>query len=241
MNVITCRHYEELSEKTAAIIAETVKQKPDAVLGLATGGTPEGVYKELVRMHRSEDLSFRNVTTINLDEYAGLSPEDKNSYHYYMNTHFFAHIDSRKDRRFLPDGRADDLDAECGRYDRLIQTLGGADIQLLGIGHNGHIGFNEPGTPFESRTHVVELNEETRQANARYFPSIDQVPVKALTMGIGTILSGKRILIMASGKSKAQAVKQLLDGRISEAFPASALHAHPDVTVLIDEKAAGGD
>ncbi|KXZ17231.1 glucosamine-6-phosphate deaminase [Bacillus nakamurai] len=239
MNVIKCRNYEELSQKAAAIIAETVKQKPDAVLGLATGGTPEGVYKELVRMHRTEGLSFQNVSTINLDEYAGLSPEDKNSYHYYMNTHLFAHIDSRKDRHFLPDGQADDLDAECERYDRLAASLGGTDIQLLGIGHNGHIGFNEPGTPFQSRTHVVELDEETRQANARYFSSIDQVPKKAVTMGIETILSGKRILIMASGKSKAQAVKQLLDGRISESFPASALHLHPDVTVLIDEEAAG--
>ncbi|MBY8911530.1 glucosamine-6-phosphate deaminase [Bacillus sp. YC2] len=239
MNVIKCRNYEELSQKAAAIIAETMKQKPDAVLGLATGGTPEGVYKELVRMHRTEGLSFQNVSTINLDEYAGLSPEDKNSYHYYMNTHLFAHIDSRKDRHFLPDGRANDLEAECERYDRLAESLGGADIQLLGIGHNGHIGFNEPGTPFQSRTHVVELDEETRQANARYFPSIDQVPKKAVTMGIETILSGKRLLIMASGKSKAQAVKQLLDGNISESFPASALHLHPDVTVLIDEEAAG--
>ncbi|ATO27460.1 glucosamine-6-phosphate deaminase [Bacillus atrophaeus] len=238
MNIFECDYYEDLSKKAADIIAETVRQKPDAVLGLATGGTPEGVYRELVRLHKTEGLSFKNITTINLDEYAGISSEDPNSYHHYMNTHLFQHIDSEKTRHFLPDGKAEDVEAECERYDRLIDSLGGADIQLLGIGQNGHIGFNEPGTSFKSRTHSVELDEQTRQANARYFPSIDDVPKKAITMGIETILSSKRIVLIASGKSKAAAVKTLLDGKISEECPASALHLHPHVSVLIDKEAA---
>ncbi|MBY4602519.1 MULTISPECIES: glucosamine-6-phosphate deaminase [Bacillus] len=238
MKVMECQTYEELSQKAARIAADTIKEKSDAVLGLATGGTPEGTYRELIRLHQTENLSFKNVTTVNLDEYAGLSSDDPNSYHFYMKNRFFQHIDSLPSRHFIPNGNADDLEAECRRYEQVVESLGGTDIQLLGIGRNGHIGFNEPGTPFKSRTHVVTLNEQTRQANARYFPSIDSVPKKALTMGIQTILSSKRILLLISGKSKAEAVKKLLEGDISEDFPASALHLHSDVTVLIDREAA---
>ncbi|WEY93840.1 glucosamine-6-phosphate deaminase [Bacillus subtilis] len=238
MKVMECQTYEELSQKAARITADTIKEKPDAVLGLATGGTPEGTYRELIRLHQTENLSFQNVTTVNLDEYAGLSSDDPNSYHFYMNDRFFQHIDSKPSRHFIPNGNADDLEAECRRYEQLADSLGGTDIQLLGIGRNGHIGFNEPGTSFKSRTHVVTLNEQTRQANARYFPSIDSVPKKALTMGIQTILSSKRILLLISGKSKAEAVRKLLEGNISEDFPASALHLHSNVTVLIDREAA---
>ncbi|MGG1246466.1 glucosamine-6-phosphate deaminase [Bacillus spizizenii] len=237
MKVMECRTYEELSKQAARIVADTIKEKPDAVLGLATGGTPEGTYRELIRLHQTENLSFQNVTTVNLDEYAGLSSNDPNSYHFYMNHLFFQHIDIQPSRYFIPNGNADDLDAECRRYEQVIESLGGTDIQLLGIGRNGHIGFNEPGTPFKSRTHVVTLNEQTRQANARYFPSIDSVPKQALTMGIQSILSSKRILLLISGRSKAEAVKKLLEGDISEDFPASALHLHSDVTVLIDREA----
>lgn len=238
MKVMECQTYEELSQKAARIAADTIKEKSDAVLGLATGGTPEGTYRELIRLHQTENLSFKNVTTVNLDEYAGLSSDDPNSYHFYMKNRFFQHIDSLPSQHFIPNGNADDLEAECRRYEQVVESLGGTDIQLLGIGRNGHIGFNEPGTPFKSRTHVVTLNEQTRQANARYFPSIDSVPKKALTMGIQTILSSKRILLLISGKSKAEAVKKLLEGDISEDFPASALHLHSDVTVLIDREAA---
>ncbi|KAF1680630.1 MULTISPECIES: glucosamine-6-phosphate deaminase [Bacillus] len=238
MKVMEVQTYEELSQKASSIVADIIRKKPDAVLGLATGGTPEGMYRELIRLHQTENLSFRNVTTVNLDEYAGLSSDDPNSYHYYMKSRFFQHIDSKPSRHFIPNGQADNLEAECRRYEQIVEALGGTDIQLLGIGRNGHIGFNEPGTPFKSQTHVVTLNEQTRQANARYFPSIDSVPKKALTMGIQTILSSKRILLLISGKSKAEAVKQLLEGDINEDFPASALHLHSDVTVLVDREAA---
>ncbi|WP_456279762.1 glucosamine-6-phosphate deaminase [Bacillus sp. K7] len=238
MKVMECQTYEELSQTAARIVGDTIKKNSGAVLGLATGGTPEGTYRELIRLHQTENLSFQNVTTVNLDEYAGLSSDDPNSYHYYMNHRFFQHIDSQPSQHFIPNGHADDLESECRRYEQLVKSLGGTDIQLLGIGRNGHIGFNEPGTPFESRTHIVTLNEQTRQANARYFSSIDSVPTKALTMGIQTILSSKRILLLVSGKSKAEAAKKLLEGDISEDFPASALHLHSDVTVLIDREAA---
>ncbi|MCY7916054.1 glucosamine-6-phosphate deaminase [Bacillus vallismortis] len=238
MKVMECQTYEELSQTAARIVGDTIKKNPCAVLGLATGGTPEGTYRELIRLHQTENLSFQNVTTVNLDEYAGLSSDDPNSYHYYMNHRFFQHIDSQPSRHFIPNGHAVDLESECRRYEQLVKSLGGTDIQLLGIGRNGHIGFNEPGTPFQSRTHIVTLNEQTRQANARYFSSIDSVPTKALTMGIQTILTSKRILLLISGKSKAEAAKKLLEGDISEDFPASALHLHSDVTVLIDREAA---
>ncbi|MCI3984743.1 glucosamine-6-phosphate deaminase [Bacillus vallismortis] len=238
MKVMECQTYEELSQTAARIIGDTIKKNSGAVLGLATGGTPEGTYCELIRLHQTENLSFQNVTTVNLDEYAGLSSDDPNSYHYYMNHRFFQHIDSQPSQHFIPNGHAVDLESECRRYEQLVKSLGGTDIQLLGIGRNGHIGFNEPGTPFQSRTHIVTLNEQTRQANARYFSSIDSVPTKALTMGIQTILTSKRILLLISGKSKAEAAKKLLEGDISEDFPASALHLHSDVTVLIDREAA---
>lgn len=202
MKVIECQSYEALSQKAAGIVAETVREKPDAVLGLATGGTPEGTYRELIRLHQTENLSFQNITTINLDEYAGLSGDDPNSYHCYMNDRFFQHIDSQPSRHFIPDGNAGDLEAECKRYEQLIESLGGADIQLLGIGRNGHIGFNEPGTSFQSRTHVVALNEQTRQANARYFPSIDSVPKKPLQWGFKRFSQASRFFCLSPAQAK---------------------------------------
>jgi len=238
MKVIRVKDYQELGKKAAAIIIEHVKAKPDAVLGLATGSTPQTTYRELIREHKENGTSYRQVTTVNLDEYIGLSPEDPNSYHYFMKKELFEAIDITKENTHLPNGEAADLEAECRRYDDLIRSVGGIDLQLLGIGRNGHIGFNEPGTSFQTRTHVVELAEDTRKANARFFPSLDAVPTSAITMGIQNILESKRILLLASGPAKAEAMARLLNQReITEAFPASCLHLHDDVTVIADEAA----
>ena len=202
MNIIEFADKDQLG-KAAALIARTIASKPDAVLGLATGGTPIDTYK-LIQLHQAKQLSFKQTRTVNLDEYAGLHPDDENSYMTYMKRHLFDHIDLPSDQYFLPNGAASHLEEECLRYDQLIEDLGGIDLQLLGIGQNGHIGFNEPGTSFDSKTHVVHLDENTRQANARYFSSIDEVPTHAITMGIASILSSKKILLLASGKSKAK-------------------------------------
>lgn len=237
MNIIEFESKDQLGKEAAAIIARTIAAKPDAVLGLATGGTPIETYKELIQLHQAHQLSFKQTKTINLDEYAGLNPEHENSYMTYMKLHLFDHIDLPHDQYFLPNGNAAHLEKECLRYDQLIEDVGGIDLQLLGIGQNGHIGFNEPGTPFNSKTHVVQLDENTRQANARYFSSIDEVPTHAITMGIASILSSKKILLLASGKSKAKVIQYLEQAEIHPDFPASALKLHEDVTVLIDREA----
>ncbi|XYQ03619.1 glucosamine-6-phosphate deaminase [Bacillus safensis] len=237
MNIIEFESKDQLGKEAAAIIARTIATKPDAVLGLATGGTPIETYKELIQLHQARQLSFKQTKTINLDEYAGLDPEHENSYMTYMKRHLFDHIDLPQDQYFLPNGNAAHLEKECLRYDQLIEDVGGIDLQLLGIGQNGHIGFNEPGTPFNSKTHVVQLDENTRQANARYFSSIDEVPTHAITMGIASILSSKKILLLASGKSKAKVIQYLEQAEIHPDFPASALKLHEDVTVLIDRDA----
>lgn len=237
MNIIEFESKDQLGKEAAAIIARTIAAKPDAVLGLATGGTPIETYKELIQLHQAHQLSFKQTKTINLDEYAGLDPEHENSYMTYMKRHLFDHIDLPQDQYFLPNGNAAHLEKECLRYDQLIEDVGGIDLQLLGIGQNGHIGFNEPGTPFNSKTHVVQLDENTRQANARYFSSIDEVPTHAITMGIASILSSKKILLLASGKSKAKVIQYLEQAEIHPDFPASALKLHEDVTVLIDRDA----
>ncbi|KAB3542108.1 glucosamine-6-phosphate deaminase [Bacillus safensis] len=237
MNIIEFESKDQLGKEAAAIIARTIAAKPDAVLGLATGGTPIETYKELIQLHQAHQLSFKQTKTINLDEYAGLDLEHENSYMTYMKRHLFDHIDLPQDQYFLPNGNAAHLEKECLRYDQLIEAVGGIDLQLLGIGQNGHIGFNEPGTPFNSKTHVVQLDENTRQANARYFSSIDEVPTHAITMGIASILSSKKILLLASGKSKAKVIQYLEQAEIHPDFPASALKLHEDVTVLIDREA----
>lgn len=237
MNIIEFESKDQLGKEAAAIIARTIAAKPDAVLGLATGGTPIETYKELIQLHQAHQLSFKQTKTINLDEYAGLNPEHENSYMTYMKRHLFDHIDLPLDQYFLPNGNAAHLEKECLRYDQLIEDVGGIDLQLLGIGQNGHIGFNEPGTPFNSKTHVVQLDENTRQANARYFSSIDEVPTHAITMGIASILSSKKILLLASGKSKAKVIQYLEQAEIHPDFPASALKLHEDVTILIDREA----
>ncbi|MFK4007409.1 MULTISPECIES: glucosamine-6-phosphate deaminase [Bacillus] len=237
MNILEFESKEQLGKEAAAIIAHAIAAKPDAVLGLATGGTPIDTYKELIKLHQAHQLSFKQTKTINLDEYAGLDPEHENSYMTYMKRHLFDYIDLPQSQYFLPNGNAAHLEKECLRYDQLIEDVGGIDLQLLGIGQNGHIGFNEPGTPFNSKTHVVQLDENTRQANARYFSSIDEVPTHAITMGIASILSSKKILLLASGKSKAKVIQYLEQAEIHPDFPASALKLHEDVTVLIDREA----
>ncbi|MFC7393401.1 glucosamine-6-phosphate deaminase [Scopulibacillus cellulosilyticus] len=238
MNIIPAENYNDLSQKAAKFIIEFVQSKPDAVLGLATGGTPEGTYKYMVEDFNHNKTSYQNVRTVNLDEYVGLPVENPNSYHAYMYNHLFKHIDVPEGGCHIPNGMAEDLDAECKRYDQLISSLGGVDLQLLGIGHNGHIGFNEPGTSFEKRTHTVELTRTTRRANARYFDSLDEVPTHALTMGIKAIMESRQILLIASGKDKAEAMRRLIkEENISEDFPASSLQAHSHVTIIADREA----
>jgi len=188
MRVVKVANYEEMSQKAADCIIRQVKEKPDSVLGLATGGTVTGTYQLLAKDHQKNGTSYRQILTVNLDEYIGISSEHEQSYHFYMKKRLFDHIQIPPENTYLPDGQAEDLEEECKRYDERIESLGGIDLQLLGIGVNGHIGFNEPGTPFDSKTHIVELSESTRKANARFFNTLEEVPKKAITMGIETIM-----------------------------------------------------
>jgi glucosamine-6-phosphate deaminase len=238
MKLVEVKNKEELGIKAAALISGFVRRKPDAVLGLATGGTPVETYRHLVEDHHANRTSYQKIRTVNLDEYVGLGTANSNSYHSYMEEHLFRFIDLPAAQHHIPDGQASDLDRACRDYDRLIDQLGGIDLQLLGIGRNGHIGFNEPGSSFSIGTHVVHLTESTRAANARYFSHPEDVPDRAITMGIGTILKSRRVLLIASGKSKAEAMKRLLQSvKPENDFPASALVSHPDVTVIADEEA----
>lgn len=237
MNIIKVKNYEEMSEKAAAFISETVRRKPNAVLGMATGGTAVGTYQCLIQDFNEHNTSYKQAYTVNLDEYVGMDPNHEQSYHTYMDNHFFQHIDLPKEHQHIPNGKALDLEAECKRYEEAIEALGGVDLQLLGIGHNGHIGFNEPGTSFDSKTQVVKLAESTRNANARYFDHMDEVPTHAITMGIATILKSKKILLLVSGKEKAEILYKLLTSDVTESIPATALKTHPNVTVIADKEA----
>ncbi|WP_010532108.1 glucosamine-6-phosphate deaminase [Lentibacillus jeotgali] len=237
MDIIRVKDYVEMSERACEIMRNQIKQFDSSVLGLATGSTPEGLYHQLIGEYKKGNMSFANVTTFNLDEYVGLATDDPNSYRYYMNEKLFSHIDLPDEQTYLPNGVADDLEKECRDYEALIKGAGYIDLQVLGLGLNGHIGFNEPGTPVDSRTHVVDLDESTREANARFFNSPDDVPKKALTMGIGSIMESKRIVLLVSGEKKADAVKQLVRGEITEEFPASILQQHDNATLIADEEA----
>ncbi|WP_409299373.1 glucosamine-6-phosphate deaminase [Peribacillus sp. SCS-26] len=237
MRLIKADNYEEMSRLAAKEVIGLVKENPEAVLGLATGSTPVGLYEELVNDHKSNGTSYKWVRTVNLDEYAGISQDDSNSYYTFMRSHLFSHIDIDEKNTHIPNGEAESLPEECRRYEELIESLGGVDLQVLGIGVNGHIGFNEPGTSFDSGVHVEQLDQSTRKANSRFFDSLDAVPEEALTMGIGNILKSRKILLLASGSSKAEAIKQLLEGSVSEAFPASVLKNHSDVTLIADRDA----
>jgi len=226
----------ELDAFAAQFFIDTVKQKPNTTLGLATGSTPVGIYKQLVEQYQQGAVSFADVTSFNLDEYVGLSASNEQSYAYFMKQHLFDHIDLPADRTFLPNGMAADLNVECERYDHMLgeQPI---DVQLLGIGHNGHIGFNEPEESLQGGTHIVELKAETRDANARFFDSMDEVPSKAITMGVGSILKARTVMLVAKGADKADIVKQALQGPITTQCPASLLQTHANVLVLLDREA----
>ncbi len=237
MQIIKAKDYSEMSRRAAQIISAQILMKPDCVLGLATGSTPVGAYKQLAEWYSQGELDFSAVTTINLDEYKGLSRDNDQSYYYFMNEHLFSKVNIDKNRTFLPDGTEADSETACRKYNEIIHATGGADLQLLGIGHNGHIGFNEPGDCFEKETHCVTLSERTIQANTRFFASEKDVPRQAYTMGIQTILSARKILLAASGEDKADAVKAAFYGPVTPKVPASILQFHPDVVLVADEAA----
>ena len=226
-----------MSRKAANIIASQVVLKPDCVLGLATGSTPIGAYKNLVEKYEQGDLDFSQVTTVNLDEYKGLPRENDQSYYYFMHDNLFDHVNVKPENTHLPDGTKEDANEECARYEELIRSLGGQDLQLLGLGHNGHIGFNEPDTVFEKTTHCVDLQESTIEANKRFFASADDVPKQAYTMGIGTIMQAKKILVVVSGEDKADTVAKAFFGPVTPEVPASILQFHKDVILVADEAA----
>ena len=237
MRIIKARDYEDVSRKAANIIFSVMTEKPDCVLGLATGSSPVGIYKELVRYYQEGDLDFSRVTTVNLDEYRGLDREDPQSYAYYMRENLFSHVNIRTEKTFLPDGTEEDSQKACEGYDQILSQAGQQDIQLLGIGHDGHIGFNEPADHFPKGAHCVDLAESTIEANARFFESRDQVPTQAYTMGIQSIMSAKQILMVANGKGKAQILKQAFQGPVTPQVPASILQLHPQVILVADEEA----
>jgi glucosamine-6-phosphate deaminase len=229
--------YEAMSMAVAYVVAGKLEVEPSSVLMLPTGITPLGMYSRLVEMHRSEGLSFANATFFNLDEYLGLAPDHRASYHVYMKENFYGLIDANPARVFVPDGAAPDPEAECERYEAAIREAGGIDVCVLGIGHNGHIGFNEPGAPFGSRTRVVELSESTRKVNASDFEA-DRAPERAITVGMATIFGSKSVLLLASGTNKAGAVAAAVEDHVSESTPASMLRSHPNTVLFLDEAAA---
>ena len=237
MKIIKTKDYEHMSRVTANLLSAQVIMKPDCVLGLATGSTPVGAYKQLVQWFQKGDLDFSEVTSVNLDEYKGLSPEDDQSYRYFMNHNLFNHINIRKDHTFVPNGLEPDAEKACDDYNKIIHDLGGIDLQLLGLGNNGHIGFNEPSSSFEKETHCVDLTQSTIDANARFFSSLSEVPRQAYTMGIQTIMQAKKIVVAVSGQGKASIVKEAFFGPITPQVPASVLQLHSDVTVVGDEAA----
>ena len=230
MRLYRAKDYNDMSRKAAHIISAQVIMKPDCVLGLATGSTPIGTYKQLIEWYNNGDLDFAEVKTANLDEYKGLTRDNDQSYYYFMHENLFKHVN-------IPDGTEPDAAKECARYENVVHELGGVDLQLLGLGHNGHIGFNEPADEYPKETHIVDLQESTIEANKRFFASIDDVPRQAYTMGIGTIMSAKKILLVVSGEDKAAILREVICGPVTPRVPASILQLHPDVTIVADEAA----
>lgn len=237
MKIYKAKDYKDMSRKAANIISAQVIMKPNCVLGLATGSTPIGTYAQLVEWYNKGDLDFSEVTTVNLDEYKGLPRTNDQSYYYFMHQHLFDRVNIDPERTNVPNGMEPDAEKECGRYEELIRSLGGVDLQLLGLGHNGHIGFNEPGEAFEKETHCVDLTESTIEANKRFFASADDVPKQAYTMGIKTIMQEKKILIVVNGENKADIVERAFFGPVTPEVPASILQLHNDVTLVGDEAA----
>ncbi len=238
MRVIIRENYSELSKTAAGIIARQIRSKPTSVLGLATGSTPLGTYRELIRMHQEEGLDFSQVTTFNLDEYLGLPPDHPQSYHRFMWDNLFSKININPERVHIPNGLAGDLEAECNNYEAAIKQAGGIDLQLLGLGRDGHIGFNEPSSSLGSRTRIKTLTEETVRDNARFFEREEDVPRFAITMGVGTIMESRKILLLAAGQTKADAVKATIEGSVTAEFTASVLQLHPKVVMVVDEDAS---
>ncbi len=237
MRIYVTDDYNAMSRRVANILSAQVMLKPDCVLGLATGSTPVGAYQQLVEWYKMGDLDFSQVRSINLDEYVGLAPTHDQSYRYFMQSNLFDHVNILPENTNVPNGLSANAEEECRRYNEVIHTLGPIDLQLLGMGHNGHIGFNEPSDVFERETHVVDLTETTIQANARFFASADEVPRQAMTMGIQTIMQAKKVLVAVSGKDKAEIVKKAFTGPVTPQVPASILQMHPDV-ILVGDKAA---
>lgn len=237
MKIIRAKDYNDMSRKAANIISAQIIMKPHCVLGLATGSTPIGIYEQLVEWYKKGDLDFSEVTTLNLDEYKGIARENEQSYYFFMNEKLFSKVNINPERTFLPDGMEPDSGKACADYNMIIEEAGGVDLQLLGLGHNGHIGFNEPGMAFEAQTHCVNLTESTMKANQRFFASADEVPKQAYTMGIKTIMQAKKILVVVSGEDKAAIVKEAFLGTITPKIQASVLQLHNDVTLVADEAA----
>lgn len=240
MKFIVCNNYDEMSDIAAKAVAKAVKEKPDCTLGLATGSTPIGLYERLVEMYNSGELDFSNVKTFNLDEYYPISPENENSYRYFMTDNLFGKINVKEENIGFPCGNADDAVEECERYDKQIEESDGIDIQILGIGQNGHVGFNEPADALDMKVHLTELEESTIKANARFFESESDVPTQAITMGMGNIFSAKSIILLANGKSKFKAIQALRDDKITTDVPATLLKLHSNVTVICDDEAFYG-
>jgi glucosamine-6-phosphate deaminase len=238
MEVFIAPGYEQISRIAATMVADVLNAKPNAVLGLATGSTPLGLYQELIRMHREEGLDFAQVTAFNLDEYVGLPPTNTQSYHYFMQENFFKHINIATDNIYIPSGTTSNYHAFCPWYEQRIEECGGIDIQILGIGSDGHIAFNEPGSSLRSRTRLKTLAKQTIDDNSRFFERPEDVPVYAITMGVGTILESRSILLLANGDNKASAVAQMVEGPVTSMVPASALQLHPAADVILDDAAA---
>ncbi|HLS60944.1 MAG TPA: glucosamine-6-phosphate deaminase [Virgibacillus sp.] len=237
MKIIKVKDYDEMSTTACELMVDRIKTIKNPVLGLATGSTPIGLYEQLIETYKQDHVSFKNVTTFNLDEYIGLAKDNPNSYHFFMSEKLFNHIDISPEKTYVPNGVASDLKQEAVDYERLIQKENGIDLQVLGLGTNGHIAFNEPGTKFSSRTDIVDLAQATLDANARFFDSIDEVPTQAVTMGIESIMEGREIVLLVSGEGKAEALKSTINGEVTEDFPASILQTHQNVTIIADEAA----
>lgn len=238
MKVLVENNYDMVSKKAAEIVNEEIKNNPHIVLGLATGSTPIGMYKELIQKHKTEGTDYSNVKSFNLDEYVGLDGEHPQSYRYFMNDELFNHINIDPKNTMVPNGKAEDLAEFCKQYDKDIEEAGGIDLQILGIGQNGHIAFNEPASELHAFTSIVDLTESTINVNSRFFNSIDEVPKTAITMGIGSILKAKKIILLATGKNKRAVLKRLLEESVlTTDFPASMLLCHPDVTIIVDNDA----
>ena len=238
MKVVIVKDYHELSSKAAQLIAEQIINKKNTVLGLATGSTPNGMYKELIRLNQEGKVDFSEVITFNLDEYYGLSPEHPQSYYFFMWDSFFKHINIKKENIHLLNGITENIDKECAQYEALIKKSGGIDLQVLGIGNNGHIGFNEPDISLNTQTHLVNLTTKTILANSRFFNTPQEVPKKAITMGIRTIMRARKIILLANGKRKAKVIERTINSPITTKVPASVLQLHNDVTIITDQEAA---